>query len=321
MVNRKSKGIFTATVLSNRRIGECFYTMDLEFTGAGARAFAEFRPGQFLQVDVSTLRLPPDDRIPPELRDVCRRNVLLRRPFSFADVTVKEGKTVGELLYCALGPASVRMTTLAAGDPLSVVGPLGNGFRVPKDKRTALLVVGGMGAPPIRCLARTLKIERPDMKIVAFVGAKSATAIPFEGRFVRVPQGVDLLVPAFATLGIPSAVATDDGSAGYRGFVSKRLALWLNEQAALPLERTIIYACGPESMLAAIAQIASERGIDCQVSMERRMACGIGVCQSCAVECRVEGSTETIYKLCCQDGPVFDARTVIFDGLAPSPAR
>jgi dihydroorotate dehydrogenase electron transfer subunit len=66
-------------------------------------------------------------------------------------------------------------------------------------------------------------------------------------------------------------------------------------------------------MLAAVARVAAERNIDCQVSMERRMACGIGVCQSCAVECRVEDSNETVYKLCCQDGPVFDARTVVFD--------
>ncbi len=308
-----TKGIFTATVLSNRRIGECFYTMGLEFAGEGAKAFAAFRPGQFLQVDVSTLALPPEDEIPPELRDICRRSVLLRRPFSFADVTVEADKTSAELLYCALGPASVRMTTLAAGDPLSVVGPLGKGFQVPEDKRTALLVVGGMGAPPIRCLAKSLKVERPDMKIIAFVGAKSAGAIPFEGQFAHASQQVGLLVPAFTKLGIPSAVATDDGSAGYRGFITKRLSLWLNEQAALPLERTIIYACGPELMLSAVARIATERGIDCQVSMERRMACGIGVCQSCAVECRIEGSNETIYKLCCQDGPVFDARTVVFD--------
>jgi len=311
MVNHKSKGIFTATVLSNRQIGECFYTMDLEFAGAGARAFAGFRPGQFLQVDASTVALPPEDKIPPELRDACRRNVLLRRPFSFADVTVQGDRTTAELLYCELGPASVRMTTLTAGDPLSVVGPLGKGFRVPRDKRTALLVVGGMGAPPIRCLAKTLRVERPDMEIVAFVGAKSAAAIPFEGHFANVSQQVNLLIPAFAKLGIPSAVATDDGSAGYRGFITKRLVLWLNERAALPLARTIIYTCGPEPMLAAVARLANERGIDCQVSMERRMACGIGVCQSCAVECRIEGSNETIYKLCCQDGPVFDAPTVV----------
>ncbi len=286
--------------------------MDLEFAGAGARAFAGFRAGQFLQVDVSTLALPPEDKIPPELRDICRRSVLLRRPFSFADVTVTGGKTTTELLYCALGPASLRMTTLTPGDPLNIVGPLGNGFRVPKEKRTALLVVGGMGAPPIRCLAKSLKVERPDVDIVTFVGAKSAAAIPFEGDFAQVSQKVDLLIPAFAKLGIPSAITTDDGSAGYQGFVTDRLALWLNEHAALSLEQMIICACGPEPMLAAVARLASERNIDCQVSMERRMACGIGVCQSCAVECRVEGSNETVYKLCCQDGPVFDARTVIF---------
>jgi len=287
--------------------------MDLEFAGAGAKAFAGFRPGQFLQIDVSTLALPTEDKIPLELRDVCRRNVLLRRPFSFADVTAKRDKTAAELLYCALGPASLRMTTLAPGDPLSAMGPLGNGFRVPEDKRTALLVVGGMGAPPIRCLAKSLRAERPDMELVAFVGAKSAAAIPFEGNFVGVSEQADLLIPAFAKFGIPSAIATDDGSAGYQGLVTNRLALWLSKRTALSLEHTILCACGPEPMLAAVARLADERNIDCQVSMERRMACGMGVCQSCAVECRVEGSSETVYRLCCQDGPVFDARTVVFE--------
>lgn len=313
MVDHESKGVFTATVLSNRRIGECFYSMNLEFAGAGAKVFAGFRPGQFLQVDVSTLALPPEDRIPPELRDACHRSVLLRRPFSFADVTVEGNKTIAELLYCALGPASLRMTTLAAGDPLSIVGPLGNGFRVPKGKRTALLVVGGMGAPPIRCLAKTLRAEHPDMEIITFVGARNASALPFDGSLAHVSPEPGLHIPAFAKFDVVSTVATDDGSAGCRGFVTECLARWLTEHAAAPLEQTIIYACGPEPMLAAVARIAMERNIDCQVSMERRMACGIGLCQSCAVESRVEGSKDTTYRLCCQDGPVFDARTVVFE--------
>lgn len=80
-------GVFTATVTSNGRLRECFWTMNLEFTGAGARAFADFRPGQFVQVEVSHLGLPDEGLIAPELRDVSKRNVLLRRPFSFADVT------------------------------------------------------------------------------------------------------------------------------------------------------------------------------------------------------------------------------------------
>ncbi len=312
MINRKSKGLFTATVASNRRIGACFYKMDLEFTGAGARAFARFAPGQFLQIDVSEVGLPPEDRIPPNLRDACRRSILLRRPFSFADLTVEPGKTTAELLYCALGPASVRMTTLAAGDFLNCLGPLGRGFSVPPGKETALLVVGGMGAPPIRCLAKFLRAEHPEMKAFAFVGAKSAGSLPFEGHFDEVTSQVDSFVPAFARFGIPSAVATDDGSAGYRGLISERVSQWLDEQSGWRPQRAIIYACGPEAMLSSIARLARERGIDCQISMERRMACGIGVCQSCAVECSVEGLRETVYKLCCQDGPVFDARTVVF---------
>lgn len=306
------KGIFTAAVLSNRQIGECFWRMDLEFTGDGALAFARFQPGQFLQIDVSQVGLPPEERIPAHLRDACKRNVILRRPFSFADVTAEPGRTTAELLYCVLGPASVRLTTLAEGDSASIIGPLGNGFSMPRNKQLALLVAGGMGLPPIRCLAKHLPTEYPDLQAIAFVGAKSIDAFPFEGDLGEIPAEVGAFIPAFAKYGIPSAVATDDGSAGYWGFITHRLTQWLDERKGWSPQGTIIYACGPEPMLAAVARLAEERKIDCQVSMERRMACGVGLCQSCAVECRVEGSQDTIYKLCCQDGPVFDARTVVF---------
>jgi dihydroorotate dehydrogenase electron transfer subunit len=72
----------------------------------------------------------------------------------------------------------------------------------------------------------------------------------------------------------------------------------------------IIYGCGPEPMLARLAEIAEDKKIDCQISMERRMACGIGLCQGCAVECKVEGSNETLYKMCCEDGPVFNSKNI-----------
>ncbi|MCU0914801.1 MAG: dihydroorotate dehydrogenase electron transfer subunit [Planctomycetes bacterium] len=313
MTDHKSQGVFSAKVTSNRRIRACFWTMDLEFTGVGAQAYARFQPGQFVEVDVSNLGLPPEELIAPELRDAVRRNILLRRPFSFADVTVETNRTTAELLYCVLGPASVRLTTLSRGDSLSVLGPLGHGFRVPPGKRLALLVVGGMGAPPIQCLAKLLRTEYAGTHVIAFIGAKTAASLPFAGEFDGMPERIDSFIPAFAKYGIASAVTTDDGSAGRRGFVTERLAQWLDEQRDWLPEQTIIYACGPEPMLAATARLAVERNIDCQVSTERRMACGIGVCQSCAIECRVEGSDETAYRLCCQDGPVFDARTVVFD--------
>ncbi len=308
----RKKGCHAATVLSNVRAGECFWKMRLRFSGEAAGAFARFRPGQFIEFDASDLAIPATESIPKALLGSARRSVLLRRPFSFSDVTVQGDATLADLLYCVVGPASLRMTTLRAGDVASLIGPLGNGFAVPAGKRTALLVVGGMGLPPIRCLARLLSTEHKDVEAIAFIGARTVAALPLEERPAVFDEGVSLSVPTFATFGVPSMVATDDGSAGHRGPVTECLARWLQENADRDRESLIVYACGPERMLEAVARIAAERDIDCQVSMERRMACGIGLCQSCAIECRVEGSDETIYKLCCQDGPVFDAREVVF---------
>ena len=110
---------------------------------------------------------------------------------------------------------------------------------------------------------------------------------------------------------IDSIVTTDDGSAGLKGFVTKALEKLLNESNLAPA-KTIIYSCGPEPMLEAVAKIAEKFNIECQVSMERVMACGIGLCQGCAVECKTDDPQKTIYKMCCSDGPVFDSKEVIF---------
>ncbi len=299
-------------MLAQRQIGECFYVLALQFSGAGAAAFARFQAGQFVQIDLAKACVPRLENQPPYVLDSMKRSVLLRRPFSFADVEVHGDIVKAELLYCAVGAATLRMTTFRKGDTISVIGPLGNGFTIPPTKRTALLVIGGMGAPPIRCLGKALTAGHSEIEAVAFIGAKTATALPFEGRLDAISQQLGFSIPAFGQLGIPSLVSTDDGSLGRRGFVTESLVHWLEENSARPRSSMIVYACGPEPMLAAVAKIAAERNIDCQVSMERRMACGIGLCQSCAVECRVPGLNETIYKLCCKDGPVFNAREVVF---------
>ncbi len=306
-----AKGKFEALVCSNRRIGPGFYRLRLHFTQDGAIAFADFQPGQFAQFDLSNTALPSPDDVPPELRDSSGRKILLRRPFSFAEVTTEGGETFAELLYCVVGPATVRMTTLSAGDQIDVIGPLGRGYRIPDGKKTALLVGGGMGTPPLQHLAQSLTARNDGIDVVSFAGAKTAEALPFEGRLDEISRTLGFSIPEFAKYGIESIVATDDGSAGYHGLVTDCLAEWL-EKSDLSYGDVIICACGPEPMLAGVAQIAAEKNIDCQVSMERRMACGIGLCQSCAVECKVPGSDETIYKMCCRDGPVFDATEVVF---------
>jgi dihydroorotate dehydrogenase electron transfer subunit len=298
-------------VTSNRQIGERFYKLKLELSGHGAEAFKRFKPGQFAQLNISTAALPSLDDIPEDLVDASARQILLRRPFSFTDVTAHKDKTDASLLYCVVGPATLRMTSLAAGDSLSVIGPLGNCFSVPHGKKTALLVAGGMGAPPLQHLSKVLAAEHTNIEVLAFAGAKTAKELPFENILDQISQQLGFSLSEFAKHGVKSQLATDDGSAGFAGFVTDCVSQWLDEHKPAR-ESTVIYGCGPEAMLARLAEIANKKYIDCQISMERRMACGFGVCQSCAVECRISGSNETIYRLCCKDGPVFDSREVVF---------
>jgi dihydroorotate dehydrogenase electron transfer subunit len=305
------RGVFSAAVCANKQIGQRFYRLGLKFSGAGAEAFANFKPGQFVELDVSGTALPPAEAIPEDLVDVAGRRILLRRPFSFCDVTVKDNKTFAEILYCVVGPATLRMTTLAAGDSVSIIGPLGNGFWVPEGNKTALLVAGGMGAGPLEHQAKVLTADYPDIEVIAFAGAKTVKELPFERRLDEISQQLGFSLAEFARYGIESLVATDDGSAGFAGPVTDCLSEWLGGSDLVGKDM-IIYGCGPEQMLARVAEIAKNKKIDCQVSMERIMACGIGLCLSCAVECKVAESSETVYKLCCEDGPVFDAKDVVF---------
>ena len=310
-LSKSDKGLFSAGICFNKQLRPGFYRLGLEFAGAGAAAFAGAKPGQFAQLDLSIAALPAAENIPEHLRDASKREIFLRRPFSFCDVTVKGGNTLADILYRVVGPASLRMTTLSAGSSISVIGPLGNGFQVPQGKKTALLLSGGMGVPPLLHLAKVFTADYPDIEVIAIAGAKTAGELPFEGRLDKISQELGFSLAEFARYGIKSSVATDDGSAGYHGLVTGCLLQWLDQRKPA-YKDMVIYACGPEAMLAKVAQIAADRKIDCQVSMERMMACGIGVCQSCAVECKTGNSNETVYKLCCKDGPVFDAEEIVF---------
>jgi len=301
---KTNKGPFTAAVISNKKIGCDFYRLSLEFDGTAAKAFAKLIPGQFAQLDLTNTCLPPNNIIPPDLADAADRNILLRRPFSFCSASCKDKKATAEILYCVVGPASLRMTTLAKRDTINIIGPLGNGFIVPKNKKTALIVIGGMGAGPLLHLVKLLKKKHPRIRPVVFAGAKSECCLPFK---IKKKTKLKFSLPEFAKDKIETFTTTDDGSLGIKGFVTDCLKDWLNCQKPSAAE-TIIYSCGPEAMLAEIARIAEKFNIDCQVSTERTMACGTGLCQSCAVECKED--TGTVYKMCCKDGPVFDAKTV-----------
>ncbi|MGA2677774.1 MAG: dihydroorotate dehydrogenase electron transfer subunit [Sedimentisphaerales bacterium] len=334
------KGPFEATILFNKPLRQKFYRLGLQFTGAGAEAFAKTRPGQFAQFDVSNVALPALETIPDCLKDEAARQILLRRPFSFARVAKEVsppihpgtnpvqpkpassgvGKIIVEVVYCVLGPATLRMTTLVKGNTINIIGPLGNGFTVPAGKKRAILVAGGMGSPPLEHLAQVLTTEHPTMDAIAFAGAKTKEDLPFEKPLDNLSREIGFWLGEFGRYSISSFVATDDGSAGFKGFVSNCITDWLSQNSiTLNPAETIIYACGPRSMLATIAKLARDKKIDCQISMEEMMACGIGLCQSCAVKCVAPagggipaGDKGDKYKLCCKDGPVFDAKEIVF---------
>lgn len=305
------KGLFEAEVLSNQQIRRCFYRLNLQLDAQGSHLFRNVMPGQFLELDLSLLPLPSQMDIPEHLREIAVRPILLRRPFSFSDVIVSSDKSGTyvklELIYCVLGPATVRMTSLKSKDRVNVLGPLGNGFSIPENLSTAILMAGGMGSPPILHLAGHLKRQHPVAQVISFVGAKTCEDLPFT---VRIGNIKGLALEEFEMIQVPSQIATDDGSAGFRGYVTDYLRKWLQSNKIEPAS-TVIYACGPEAMLAATARVAEDFSLECQVSMERMMACGIGLCQSCAIEVKTKDH-ESEYRLCCKDGPVFNAKNVIF---------
>jgi dihydroorotate dehydrogenase electron transfer subunit len=149
-----NKGIFEAEVLSNQQIRQCYYRLNLQLDAKGSRLFKNVTPGQFLELDLSGVSLPDMSMIPAQLRDTASRQVMLRRPFSFSDIIVaplSEGPCVKvEILYCVLGPATVRMMSLKSGDRISVLGPLGNGFSIPQGLKQAILVAGGASGKPLK---------------------------------------------------------------------------------------------------------------------------------------------------------------------------
>jgi dihydroorotate dehydrogenase electron transfer subunit len=174
-----------------------------------------------------------------------------------------------------VGPFTTALHQRKVGDYLGWRGPYGHGFSLRADA-PALLVSGGCGVGPLYFLAE--QAVEHGIPISAAIGARSADDL--------------LYLEQFHNLGIDPHVATDDGTAGHHGFVTE-LAEELIDRAGDP---PAIYACGPELMLVALHRLCRERGLAGQLSLERYMKCGFGICGQCALNGR----------LVCEDGPVFD---------------
>ncbi|WP_303996274.1 dihydroorotate dehydrogenase electron transfer subunit [Megamonas hypermegale] len=203
----------------------------------------------------------------------------LRRPFSIADADRENGTIT--LIYRIVGKGTAEYAAMKVGEAFSILGPIGNGFAL-KDGRP-LLIGGGVGIAPLIYLSRQLKDKKP----ILLIGGKNKDEVFWEKYLQEFADKI--------------YITTDDGSVGFKGFTVQLLPQILAENN---IEH--IYTCGPNIMMEGVAKLAHEHDIDCQVSLEKRMACGIGVCLGCTFEDKLTGKRRKV----CTEGPVFASKEV-----------
>ncbi len=204
---------------------------------------------------------------------------LLPRPISICEIDTETSKLRVVYRVTAEKTGTDQFSKMKAGDTLPIIGPLGNGFPLEAGKgKRAFLIGGGIGVPPILELAKQLDCEK--QIIMGYRDADTFLKEQFEEN---------------GTL----YISTEDGSVGTKGNVMDAI----RENG---LEADIIYACGPTPMLRAIKQYAEEQGIECYISLEERMACGIGACLACVCQSKEKDHHSNVNnKRICKDGPVF----------------
>lgn len=204
---------------------------------------------------------------------------MLPRPISICEIDAEDHAL--RVVYRVAGKGTEEFSTFRTGSQVEIVGPLGNGF--PQKEKKAFLIGGGIGIPPMLQLAKDLKCEKQ-----IILGYRDEELFLYD---------------AFKGLG-SVYVATEDGSYGTEGNV-------LDAIRENGLEADIIYACGPTPMLRAIKQYAIEKNIECWISLEEKMACGIGACLGCVCKSKEKDShTNVNNKRICKEGPVFRAEEV-----------
>lgn len=220
------------------------------------------KPGQFLNVRVS-------ERVSP----------LLRRPFSVCDV---DGEHL-YLMFNILGEGTNILAHKPKGSYIDILGPLGNGFNIDGNYKTAVIVAGGLGAAPFPYFTRTLNGKKD---VLSFIGGRSKDdVITYNLENVK--------------------EATEDGSRGFKGNVVQLLEKNIE---LLKSKKIKIFACGPTPMLRVLKSFCLKNEFDCEVSTECAMACGFGICQGCPIESTAE---QEKYLLVCKDGPVFNIKDVV----------
>lgn len=208
----------------------------------------------------------------------------LRRPISICEINRKTGTI--RIVFEVRGGGTKALSKLYFGDSMDMIAPLGNGFTVTEipEGKNVVVVGGGIGVPPMCGAAAEYK------NVKAIIGFRSKDKVILEEDLKRI--GADV------------TVCTDDGSYGESGVVTVPLENELKKGST-----AVIYACGPTPMLKAVVECAKKYNVPCEVSLEERMACGVGACVGCA--CNIKRDGKSLVLRVCKDGPVFKAEEVV----------
>jgi len=250
-----------------------------------------------------------DDALPGQFVMVRKQGVkdpLLSRPLSLYGVYQTEAGTVLEFLYRVVGKGTWALSRLTGGDQVDILGPLGKPFDVMPNRNHLILLAGGIGAAPLAFFAEYLakNLDRPEesnqdasssRKVSFYLGATTADALVGLGKIERFCAEI--------------RISTDDGSAGFTGTVTELLQ---KDLIGLDHRNLGLYSCGPAPMIRSLSRLIEPFAIPCQVSMEERMACGIGACLGCSIKVR-DASLGWAYCQVCTEGPVFDIRELLWE--------
>ena len=244
------------------------------------------KPGQFVHITVSD-------------------SLAMRRPISIMSVDTDNGTF--DLLYKVVGEGTRQLAERKIGEVLSIIGPIGNGFEL-TDKKLPLLIGGGVGMPPMIAIAQQMKDTNHD----PFVILGSEVPFPFTPELSKIGNpcpNASHTMPLLEEWNVACRLASlQDYEGVFKGYVTDLAREYLDTLSADELSEVEVYSCGPHPMLEAVAKLAKEYGLPCQVSLEEYMACAVGGCAGCVVE--VQTDAGPAMKRVCVDGPVFDATTV-----------
>ena len=240
----------------------------------------------------------------------CDESLPMRRPLSIMRV----GDDWIEILYKIVGHGLRLLSKKKPGDFVSVLGPIGQPFRMSPKRPNTLLIGGGVGIPPMVYIADWLRQDKGGWKPFAILG--SEIPFPFELQESSLPvagvgDDVNSTMPLLEGWGVPTRLTSLQGYAGcHDGYVTDLADQWLSALTKDDLKKVEVFACGPTPMLKAVADLAARYDLPCQVSLEEFMACAVGGCAGCTV--KINTPDGEAMKRVCVDGPVFDATTVVW---------